>query len=84
MLLIHHLGYTTFDDPSQDHSYEDMDGNTAPITIGADIAVSKGMIVVNSAGNSGSGSWQYIGAPADGDSVFSIGSVDFKWKLFQL
>ncbi|MCB2221962.1 MAG: S8 family serine peptidase [Bacteroidetes bacterium] len=70
------LGYTTFDDPSQNHSYEDMDGNTAPITIGADKAVSKGMIVVNSAGNSGGGSWQYIGAPADGDSVFSIGAVD--------
>ena len=70
------LGYTTFDDPGQDHSYEDMNGNTAPVTIGADIAVSKGMIVVNSAGNSGSGQWHYIGAPADGDSVFSIGAVD--------
>jgi len=70
------LGYTTFDDSSQDHTYADMDGNTTPITIGADMAVSKGMIVVNSAGNSGSSSWQYIGAPADGDSVFSIGAVD--------
>ncbi len=70
------LGYTTFDDPSMDHSYQDMDGNTAPITIGADIAASKGILVVNSAGNSGGGSWQYIGAPADGDSVFSIGAVN--------
>lgn len=70
------LGYTTFDDPAQDHTYADMDGNTTPITIGADIAASKGLIVVNSAGNSGGGSWQYIGAPADGDSVFSIGAVN--------
>jgi serine protease AprX len=70
------LGYTTFDDPALDHSYEDMDGNTTPVTIGADMAVSKGMIVVNSAGNSGGSFWQYIGAPADGDSVFSIGAVD--------
>jgi serine protease AprX len=70
------LGYTTFDDPTLDHSYQDMDGNTTPVTIGADIAVSKGMIVVNSAGNSGGSLWQYIGAPADGDSVFSIGAVD--------
>jgi serine protease AprX len=70
------LGYTTFDDPAQSHSYADMDGNTAPVTIGADIAVSKGMIVVNSAGNSGSSQWLYIGAPADGDSVFSIGAVN--------
>lgn len=70
------LGYTEFDDPTQNHTYEDMDGNTAPITIGADIAASKGILVVNSAGNSGSSSWQYIGAPADGDSVFSIGAVN--------
>jgi hypothetical protein len=70
------LGYTEFDDPSMNHSYADMDGNTTPITIGADIAASKGILVVNSAGNSGSGSWQYIGAPADGDSVFSIGAVN--------
>ncbi len=70
------LGYTTFDDPAQNHSYADMDGNTTPITIGADLAASKGILVVNSAGNSGNTSWQYIGAPADGDSVFSIGAVN--------
>lgn len=70
------LGYTTFDDASQDHTYADMDGNTTPITIGADIAASKGILVVNSAGNSGGSSWQYIGAPADGNEVFSIGAVN--------
>ncbi len=70
------LGYTEFDDPAQNHTYADMDGNTTPITIGADIAASKGMIPVNSAGNSGTSSWYYIGAPADGDSVFTIGAVD--------
>jgi len=70
------LGYTTFDDSDMDHSYEDMDGNTAPITIGADIAASKGILVVNSAGNSGNDPWHYIGAPADGNEVFSIGAVD--------
>lgn len=70
------LGYTTFDDPAQNHTYLDMDGNSAIISRGADMAVSKGMIVVNSAGNEGSSSWYYIGAPADGDSVFSIGAVN--------
>jgi len=69
------LGYTTFLDPDQDHTYEDMDGNTAPVTVGADVAASRGMIVVNSAGNSGSSPWFYIGAPADGDSVFAVGAV---------
>ncbi len=71
------LSYKTFDDPAQDHTYEDMDGNTAPSTIAADRAMSRGMIVVNSAGNSGGNpEWPYIGAPADGDSVFTIGAVN--------
>jgi hypothetical protein len=71
------LSYKTFDDPDQDHSYDDMDGNTAPCTIAADRAMSRGMIVVNSAGNSGNDPvWPYIGAPADGDSVFTIGAVN--------
>ncbi|MCX6303932.1 MAG: S8 family serine peptidase [Bacteroidetes bacterium] len=70
------LGYTTFDNPAFDHTYADMDGNTTPATRAADLAASRGILVVNSAGNSGGSSWQYIGAPADGDSVFSIGAVD--------
>ena len=70
------LGYTTFDDPAQNHTYADMDGNSTVITRGADMAASKGILVVNSAGNSAESSWHYIGAPADGDSVFSIGAVD--------
>ena len=69
------LGYTTFDDSTKDHTYADLDGNTTIITIGADIAASKGILVVNSAGNSGAGNWHYIGAPADGDSVLAIGAV---------
>ena len=70
------LGYTTFNDPSQNHTYADMNGDIAPITIGADIAASKGVLVVNSAGNSGGSIWHYIGAPADGDSVLAIGAVN--------
>jgi serine protease AprX len=72
------LGYTTFDNPATNHTYADMDGNTTVVTIGADKAAEKGILVVNSAGNSGSTTdpWKYIGAPADGDSVFTIGAVD--------
>ncbi|MBT6964753.1 MAG: S8 family serine peptidase [Flavobacteriales bacterium] len=70
------LGYTTFDDALQNHTYEDMDGETTPISIGAGIACSKGIIVVNSAGNSGSSSWHFIGAPADNFDVLSVGAVD--------
>lgn len=69
------LGYTTYDANSQSHTYADLDGNTTVITRAANIASSKGVLVVNSAGNSGSSSWFYMGAPADGTEVFSIGSV---------
>jgi subtilisin family serine protease len=70
------LGYTDFDDASQDHTYADMDGNTAPVSIAADIAASKGIAVVNSAGNEGSSPWFRISAPSDADSVLAIGAVD--------
>jgi len=70
------LSYTTFDDPSMNHSYADLDGNTTRITRGADMAASKGIMVVVSAGNYGGGAWQYIGAPADGDSVLAVGAID--------
>lgn len=70
------LGYTTFDDTIQNHACSDMNGNTTPVTMGANIAVAKGMIVVNSAGNSGGSSWRCVGAPADGFSVIAVAAVD--------
>jgi subtilisin family serine protease len=70
------LGYYEFDDPSTDHTYDDMDGNTTPVTIGADVAASRGIIVCNSAGNEGADPWHYIIAPSDGDSVVCVGGVD--------
>src|SRR5690606_9534491 len=48
------LGYTTFDNPFDSHNYQQLDGNTTVITRAADRAASKGIFVVNSAGNSGS------------------------------
>lgn len=69
------LSYSGFDDPVWDHSYEDLDGNTAIATIGADIAASKGILVHNSAGNSGNSGFPWNGAPADADSVISCGAV---------
>ena len=74
------LGYTTFDDAGTNHSYADMDGNTTVISRAADKAAAKGILVVNSAGNSGGAGWWYIGAPADADSVFTIGAVDASGK----
>lgn len=70
------LGYNEFDDSRYNYVYEDMNGLTAFITRGAQIAAEKGIMVVNSAGNSGNDAWHYITAPADGIDVFTIGAVD--------
>ncbi len=70
------LGYTTFDNPNYNYVYADMDGKTTFISKGAEIAFSRGMIVVNSAGNEGNAFWHYISAPADAASVLSIGAVN--------
>ncbi len=58
------------------YEYEDMDGDTAPITQAADLCAERGIVVVISAGNQGASDWYYIGAPADGDSVIAVGAVD--------
>jgi serine protease AprX len=70
------LGYSQFDDDTMNLTYGNMNGNTARITRAADIASSKGMVVVVSAGNLGTSSWHYISAPADADSVLAVGAID--------
>ena len=70
------LGYTTFDDPSQNYFYPDMDGNTTVVAKAAGKASQRGMLVVNSAGNYGQQEWKYIGSPADNEYVLSVGAVD--------
>lgn len=69
------LGYYIFDDPSFNHVYADMNGDKTMVTIGADLAARKGMIVCNSAGNEGATAWKYLIAPSDGDSVLAVGAV---------
>ncbi len=69
------LGYTQFDDSTQDHSVADLDGHTTRISIAAGIAARKGMVVVNSAGNSGQSAWYRISAPADAEGILAVGAV---------
>ena len=70
------LGYSVFDDSSMNYTYEDMDGQTTYISRAASMVSGKGMIAVNSAGNSGNSSWYYITAPADAKSIITVGAVD--------
>lgn len=69
------LGYYDFDDPSFDHTYADFYKNKTMVTQGASLAAKKGILVMNSAGNSGNSAWKYIGFPADADSVCAVGAI---------
>ncbi len=75
------LGYATFDDPSFNYSFNDLDGRTSFVTKAAEIAASKGIIVVNSAGNERVKPWIRINCPADGKSVLATGAVDEQGKI---
>lgn len=73
------LGYFAFDDPFPDYAYEDMDGRTTDVSRAAQIAASRGILVVNSVGNQGDDApWRWLIAPADvhGDSLLAVGAVN--------
>jgi serine protease AprX len=76
------VGYFYFVNDSTGYDQSDMDGNTAAITIAADIAASLGVIVINSAGNERNSGWGTIVAPADGDSVIAVGGVTSSGNLW--
>ncbi len=69
------LGYTTFDDSNYNFAYNDMNGTTTFISKGLDVAFSRGMVCVVSAGNDGNDAWHYISAPADAANALTIGAV---------
>ena len=67
------LSYFQFDTLQGDYTYQDMDGKTTICAKGVQIATSKGLLVVCSAGNSGP---DYIRSPCDADSILCIGATD--------
>lgn len=64
------LGYTY-------HRYfpRQMDGKSVFVTRMANLAARKGILVINSAGNDGDSDWEVISAPADADSVLTVGGI---------
>jgi subtilisin family serine protease len=70
------LGYTTFDNPMFSYTYSSMDGSTTRISRAAEIAATKGIVVVVSAGNEGNDTWHYISAPADARDVITAGALN--------
>jgi len=70
------LGYGyDFTDPVPDYPYSDLNGDITMSARAADLAAKKGLMVFNSAGNSGTDYWHMIITPADGDSIVAVGSV---------
>ncbi|OFZ56655.1 MAG: hypothetical protein A3D92_14050 [Bacteroidetes bacterium RIFCSPHIGHO2_02_FULL_44_7] len=67
------LGYFEFDDTLTSHVYAELDGNTTICAMGVNVAASKGIAVVMSAGNSGPSN---ISTPCDSDDGLCIGAVD--------
>ena len=69
------LGYHGFDDKSMNYRYADLDGQIAAISKVASRLASKGMILINSAGNDGMGTWKKINVPADAHDILTVGAV---------
>jgi len=70
------LGYSTFDNLNYSHTYADMNGTTTFSARGLDIAFSRGMICVVSAGNEGNKPWHYITTPSDALHALTVGAVN--------
>ncbi len=70
------LGYSEFDGEVFDYTYRHMDGKSSYISRAASLTASRGMILCNSAGNSGDDEWFYITAPADATNILTVGAVD--------
>lgn len=69
------LGYFQYDNANYNYTYNDMNGITSFISRGAEVAFSRGMICVTSAGNSGGSTNPYISVPADALHTLAIGAV---------
>jgi serine protease AprX len=71
------LGYTVLtSDSALGFRYSQMNGHTSPASIAATDAADKGILVCVAAGNDGGDTWNFIGSPADADSIISVGAVD--------
>ena len=69
------LGYTAFDDKATSHQYREQDGHTTLISRTASILASKGIVLVNSAGNEGNKPWKRINTPGDAENILTVGAL---------
>ena len=70
------LGYNEFDNHFGDYHQRELDGNKALISRTASMLARKGIVLVNSAGNSGMGPWKKIVFPADAHQILTVGALN--------
>jgi hypothetical protein len=75
------VGYTEFQNPAQNHTYAQLDGNTTMIAKAADLAAKKGILVFQIMGNEGNSAWHFMFTPADADSIIAVGSVNVQGNV---
>lgn len=76
------LGYAMFDNDAWTlDKTTDLDGQTTRVSRAATIAARKGMLVCVAAGNEGDDEWGTISAPADADSILTVGAVNTSGKI---
>ena len=74
------LGYNDYDNHPNYYHQRDLDGETALISHTASMLAQKGIILVNSAGNSGMGPWKKIVFPADARDILTVGALNMEKK----
>lgn len=77
------LVYKEFDKPytANSYKYENFDGKTAITTIAGVRAVHLGVVVLNAMGNYNQTAIPSLGSAADGDSLISVGAVNFEGNI---
>jgi len=72
------LGYIdSFDKKKENHKKDEVDGESTMITKAAQKAAEKGMLIIVSAGNSGSSKWKTLSLPADAKDIIAVGASNF-------
>ncbi|MBQ8948916.1 MAG: S8 family serine peptidase [Prevotella sp.] len=74
------LGYNEYDKGNVNYHQRDLNGHTSLISRTASLLAKKGIILVNSAGNSGMGPWKKIAFPADANDIITVGAVNSEKK----
>ncbi len=75
------LGYYEYDGGLGNYRLQDLDGQTAFISRSASMLAQKGIVLCNSAGNSGMGQWKKIGVPADAHDILTVGAIAPSYKI---